>query len=245
MSKRERPKWRFIVKRLYKDLLAVADESDVPEAAKLLEELYQLLCYSCSHTLFSAYDSFESIGIEQEEFFWRVLAPKYRCEDKNTFIKNALLSMVNNPLNRYTLRENLMVVILEFIKTPDLREMTIAKCSELIEIIKREPLSKKEHLAGYRKQEKLNNLAKMAFLCYVHLYDYQNAISYFKANYCEDDKEVALYVLLRLLVGIDQKDYFLQEYEKALKNGITPRDTLKKIYSLTKEKGELPANLWS
>lgn len=245
VSKRERPKWRFIVKRLYKDLLFVTDETDVPEAAELLEKLYKLLCYSCNIIIFNAYDSFQSVGIEQREFFRKVLALKYQCEDKNTFIKNALLSMANNPLNRYTLHEDIMEVILEFIKTPDLREMTIAKCSELIEIIKREPLSKKDgHRSVYEKEEKLNNLTAMGFLCFARLYEYENAISYFKANYCKDDKEVALYILLRLLFGLKQKDYFLKEYEQALKNGIVPRDALKKVYRLTKETGELPENLW-
>src|SRR3990172_323369 len=63
VSKQNRPKWRFVVKRLYKGLLAAsADEGDIPEAANLLEKLYQLLCYSCSYTLFSAYDSFRSVG---------------------------------------------------------------------------------------------------------------------------------------------------------------------------------------
>ena len=245
VSKQNRPKWRFIVKRLYKDLLATsAGEGNIPEAARLLEKLYQLLCYSCNYVLFSAYDSFKSIGVEQEEFFRRVLALKYHCEDKNTFTKNALLLMVNNPLNRYTLRENLMEVILEFAKTPDLREMTIANCRELIETIKREPFLQKGRQSDYERKEKLNGLTKMTFLCYARLYEYQEAISYFKANYCEANQEIALYVLLRMLSGLNQKDHFLQEYEKALENGITPRETLKKIYRSTKEKGELPANLW-
>jgi len=252
VSKQNRPKWRFVVKRLYKDLLATsADENNVSEAARLLERLYQLLCYSCSRVLFSAYDSFESIGIGQEEFFRRVLALKYNCEDKNTFIKNALLSMVNNPLNRYTLHEDLIEVILEFAKTPDLREMTIANCSELIEIIKGEPSVQKEgpsaydkHKSSYERREKLNTLTKMAFLCYARLYEYPKAISYFTANYCEPNKETALYVLLRMLSRLNQKDYFLQEYEKAIENGINPRETLKKAYRATTEKGELPGNIW-
>jgi hypothetical protein len=252
VSKQNRPKWRFIVKRLYKGLLAAsAWEGNTSEAARLLETLYQLLCYSCSYSLFSAYDSFESIGIEQEEFFRRVLALKYRCEDRNTFIKNALLSIVNNPLNRYTLPEDLMEVMLEFAKTPDLRKLIVAHCTELIEATKREQPPRMERQRGYdsyradcEKAEKLNNLTKMAFLSYARLYEYPEAISYFKANYCESDQEIALYVLLRLLFDLNQKDHFLQEYEKALANGIKPRDTLKKMYRIAKEKGELPKDIW-
>ena len=252
VPRQNRPKWRFVVKRLYKDLLAAsADVNNLSEAARLLDMLYQLLCYSCSHVLFTAHDSFESIGIGQDEFFRRVLGLKYHCEDRNTFIKNALRSMVNNPLNRYTLREDLIEVILEFAKTPDLREMTIADCSELIEIIKRESSDQKEGLSGYdrhesshERREKLNTITKMAFLCYARLYEYPKGISYFTANYCGPNEETALYVLLRMLSRLNQKDHFLREYEKAIESGMNPRETLRKAYYLAKEKGELSADIW-
>ncbi|MBI2918653.1 MAG: hypothetical protein HYY01_11780 [Chloroflexi bacterium] len=244
VSKRDRPKWRFIVKRLCKDILAsAADDNSMPEAAQLLEKLYRLLCYSCAYTLFSAHDSFESVGIEQKEFFRRVLTLKYQYEDRNAFIENALLLMVNNPLNRYTLHEDLMAVILEFAKTPDLKEMTIGHCSDLMETIRSKPLTPEERQWGYERTEKLNSLTKMAFLCYARLYEYANAVSYFKKNYCNDDEEVALYVMLRLLYGLNQKELFLQEYEKALANGVRPRASLRETYRFTKEKGELPASL--
>ncbi|MBI4331041.1 MAG: hypothetical protein HY673_07160 [Chloroflexi bacterium] len=186
VPKSERPKWRFIVKRLYKDLLLAADKENVSQAAAILEKLYNLLCYSCSYILFSGDDPFGSVGIAQEEFFRKVLSLKYQCEDKATFIRNALLSMVNNASDRHTLRDNLMAVILEFARTPDLKEMTIARCSELIDVIKREQPSKKQAFGStyeYEKEEKLNNLAGMGFFCYARLCDYDNAISYFKANY--------------------------------------------------------------
>lgn len=246
VPKKDRPKWRFLVKRLYKDLLAAtsADKDDMPEAARLLEKLYQLLCYSCSYILFSAYDPFQSVGVQQEEFFRRVLALKYNCEDKNTFMKNALLLMVNNSHSRDTVSEDLMEVILEFTKTPDLREMAIASCSELIEAIKREPVRKKERWYEYERKHKLNDLTKMGFLCYSQLHECPKAISYFKTNYSESDREVALYALLRMLWRLNQKDYFLQEYEKAIENGIAPREILKKAYRFTKENDELPRTLW-
>ncbi len=242
ISKGDRPKWRFTVKRLYKDILLAADETNVSEAAQLLEKLYHLLCYSCENMLFNAYDPFQSVGIEQAEFFRRVLALKYQSEDKNTFINDALVSMLNEPLNRYTLYETRMRVILEFLKTADLKEMMVVKCDELIETIKREPTPKREdYSALYKREGKLNNLATMGFLCYARLSEYEKAISYFKANNCEDDPEIALYVLLWLLFSLNQKDYFLREYEKAVKNAITPREALRKMYNSTKEKGELPA----
>ncbi|RPI01996.1 MAG: hypothetical protein EHM72_05235 [Calditrichaeota bacterium] len=101
VSKKERSQWRFIVKRLYKELsLSSQVESNLSPAVELLEKLYNLLCYSCSYTIFNSYDSFESIGVEQTEFFNRVLFLKYQIEPKRAFISNALKLMMHNSLNR-------------------------------------------------------------------------------------------------------------------------------------------------
>jgi hypothetical protein len=242
ISKRDRPKWRFIVKRLYKDLLAAAsDKENLPEAAQLFEKLYQLLCYACSYILFSGDDPFQSVGIQQKEFFHRILTLKFQYEEKYTCIKNALLLLINNSHGSGALSEDLMQVLMEFLKTPDLKELAISGCNELIETVKKEPPPKKtDFRSNDKKKEKLKNLAEMGFLCYAQLYEYEKAIQYFKQYYAENIGETALYVLLRLLFNLRQKDYFLQEYEKALKNGIAPWESLEKTYRYIKENGKLP-----
>src|SRR5206468_39918 len=70
VPKRERSQWRFTVLRLFKNINhAATREANVAKAAELLEKLYVMLCYSCRYTLFSAYDSFQSVGVSQEDFF--------------------------------------------------------------------------------------------------------------------------------------------------------------------------------
>jgi hypothetical protein len=244
ISKQDRPKWRFIVKRLYKDLLLTAGQQEnIPQAAQLLEKLYELLCLSCKEVLFSAYDSFRSVGIEQAEFFRKVLTLKAQSEDQKIFIKNALLLLINNSLNRYTVHETLIKVILEFLKTPDSREQSIVVCNELFKTVKDEPSVKKYDwsVTDYAKIEKLNNLAEMGFFCYAQLFEYEKAIDYFKHHYQVKDSEVLLYILLELLFELNQKQYFVEEYEKALANGVIPRDSLVNVYRFIKEKGEMPA----
>jgi hypothetical protein len=242
VSKPERSKWRFVVKRLYKDLLAAArSKEDLPVAVELLEKLYEVLCYSCSYVIFSAYDSFESVGIEQQEFFRRILSLKYDYEDKKSFLKNALLLLTNTRLNRYTLYSTLMNVILEFLKTPGLREMTVSQCTELIEVLKMGPFPKKDPWDHTDEdQEKINLLAEMGFLCFAQLYEFENAVSYFKKYYLEVSAEIKLYILLELLFNINQKEYFLKEYELALKNGVAPREELEKTYRFIKNNGVFP-----
>ncbi len=242
VPKKERPKWRFVVKRLYKNLSKAADvEANLPLAGKSLEKLYTLLCYSCDYVIFNTYDSFESIGIEQIEFFHKTLSINFRYQNKIDFISNAIELMVKNGLNRYTLYSELMDVILEFLKTTDMRELAIKKCSEMI---KEEQNTQTKEVSvwqkDYAKERRINNLTEMGFLCYSQLYEYDNAIIYFKRNYIKEDKEVALYILLGLIYKIKQKEYFLREYEIALEEGVTPRNSLEKMYNYVKDNDEFP-----
>jgi hypothetical protein len=66
VPKSERPKWRFKVKRFFKEInAAVVQPGSIERASDLLEKLYQMLCYACDFILFSAYDPFQSVGIAQ------------------------------------------------------------------------------------------------------------------------------------------------------------------------------------
>ena len=242
VSKKERPKWRFAVKRFYKELfLSSQNETDLVPATELLEKLYNLMCYSCRYVIFSSYDSFESIGIEQKDFFSRVLFLKYQFEPKRTFIRNALNLMNNNSLNRYTLYSTLIEVILSFLKSTDMLEMAIEENSKLLQIEKEKQIFKSnDNYSKYDKEQKINNLAEFGFFCYVKLFEMDKAVEFFKQNCVESSDEIALYVLLNLLFSLNQKDIFLREYENAIKDGVKPRGELAKMYKFTKESGKLP-----
>jgi hypothetical protein len=244
VPKKERPKWRFIVKRLHKSILASAvDEANVPIASELLTKLYTMLCYSCEYTLFSAYDTFESIGIEQTTFFGNVLELKFRHESPMEFARNSIRLIVDHSLNRYTLHSDLMEIALHYLQSLDITELAIQICDELIADTRRQPVSKKSTWMGdveYRKRRKLNNLVEMAFLCYGELQDFEQGVEYFKANYLETEPEVKLYILLRFLFLFQQEELFVQEYERALKEKIKPRKQLVKLYETVKATGEFP-----
>jgi hypothetical protein len=244
VSKQNRPKWRFIVKQFYRDLLAAAAGNNTSKVAELMERLYLVLCYSCENTIFTAYDAFESIGISQAEFFQKVLALKFQCEDRAVFIRHALLLMVNHGLNRYTLYENLIHVILEFAGTPDLREMIINDCQLLIADIRKKPSQLNDYRIDYEKENKLNTLTHMAFMAYARRYEYLQAIAFFKENFVKKNKEVALYILLEWLFGLDQKDLFVQEYEQSVSQGIIPRESLKQLYRYIKTNNKMPTNFY-
>ena len=161
VPKRERPQWRFTARRLYKQLGAVAaDPGSLPDACSLLERLYLMLCRSCSETLFTAYDTFESVGISQAEFFERVLELNRRNETPRDFVQNSVLLYLENGLNRYTLYTQLMDVVLRFLDTPDMIQIAIAACDQIrVEAAKDSPRKGRRswesdsYYADYAKQK--------------------------------------------------------------------------------------------
>jgi hypothetical protein len=92
----------------------------------------------------------------------------------------------------------------------------------------------------YYKDKKINKLVELIVKLKLSLYDYDEAIIYFHRHYKENNKEIILYVLLRILLAYDLKDYWIREYEVAIKKDIEPRKLLKEKYAYIKENDELP-----
>ncbi len=243
VSKKERSQWRFVVKRLYKELfLSAQNETNLPMASELLENLYNLMCYSCKYFIFNSYDSFESIGIEQKDFFNRVLFLKFQIEPKRNFISNALKLMLDNSVNRYTLYSDLLHVILSYLKSTDMIEIAIDQTNQLLQKEKEKQISKSSngYSNKYNKRKNINNLSEFGFLCYIKFFEVQKAVDFYKQHCVESEREIALYILLRLLFSVGEREYFLKEYENAIELGVKPREELRKMYVFTKESGQLP-----
>jgi len=242
VPKRERPKWRFVAKRLYKSLLAAArDEDNIPAASRLLEKLYVMLCYSCSYILFSAYDSFESVGIAQSEFFHSVLTLKRKHEAVTEFVPHAVSLIVDNGLNRYTLATELMEVALEFFSTPDIRELAVKECdnrvsAEVSALVKAQKGSRDR----YEGKKVINDLVEIVFLCCRDLHEVDRGIRYCAEKYQEDHPEIKLYVILRWLYRCDERELFVREYKKALEAGVKPRKQLVDAFTALQKTGEFP-----
>jgi len=236
IHKKERPKWRFIVKRLYKSLLAVPDnENNLEIASHVLEKLYTLMCYSCSYTLFSGYDSFQSVGIEQSEFYRSVLSLKHKTATLQNFISGAIALILNNSLNRYTLSSELMDAMLEYIKTPDAREISIEICKDLLIKEKKNADNDK-----YKKKEINNHLIEIIFLCYRDLFEIEKGVSFYKKNFDEKDHEVKLYILLKWLFDCKKQELFLSEYNNAVNSGVKPRTALVEVVKTIQSTGDFP-----
>lgn len=245
IPKSQRFKWRFIVKRLYKDLIAAAsDEKNLPIAARLVEKLYCLLCYACGVILFSCWDPFDSVQVEQPEFFRSLLALKSRNEPAKEFVGNTIRLIVENQVNRYTLPMELMEVALEFFTTPDLKEMAVTACEREIKALKQpqkegKQAKKRKRNSRRDKASRINELTGMAFLACASLRDFERGVAIINEHYQSPCPEVRLYVLMNLLRSFQQDRYLIEAYERAVRQGVKPREELVRIYENAKAKTDL------
>lgn len=245
VSKKDRPKWRFVVKQFYKSLLNAARvRENIPKASALLEKLYVMLCYACNYILFSGDDPFQSVGIAQPVFFRALLSLKREHESISVFVPKAISLIVENDVNRSIVQGELMQVALEFFHTPDAKRIAIQDCVEKIShgrLKSTKGLDKM--MAEINLRDMRNQLVKIAFLCFFELGEYENGIQLFAKSYTVRDQEIKLYILLRWLFAQQKTDYFVQEYNKAIQAGIKPRKEIVDAFDFIQSTGEFPKYL--
>ncbi len=228
VPKRERPKWRFIAKRLYRNLVqCAADAENLEEAADLVEELYKLLCKACGVYLFNTEDPFSSVGIPQAEFLHQVLALRNRHMDKDLFVRKAIALAADGASSRWLYDSDVFFVVLEFLIIPDLKRSAIAVARELIAERKRACSKERDSHKRFDIERSVNNLAKMAFHCYAQLSEFEEGIEFFNTHCIDKDEEVKLYVIVRSLADFyNQPELILNQITRAMAKGVRPRPTL-------------------
>ena len=247
VPKKERSKWRFLVKRWYKELInAKRKDADLEKQSELLTDLYNLICESCGYQYFSGYDSFQSIGIEQADFFKSVLELMQEARGKIALVEKGPGLIVNNYLNRYTLYSGLMVNLIGFLDIPDLKEKAIEKTKKMI-MANKFDYKKKEKKRGwsfsntdYGKKRKHNNLVEFVFRLYDGLFELDEGVRFFKEYYYDTNEEIKLYVLVALLFRKGEKDRIKIELENAIENGIELRSRLVNLLNEIKSNDRLP-----
>ena len=239
VHKKDRPKWRFIVKRLYKDLISSSKNPEYSaEAVNLMGRLYCLMCEACGVYLFSSDDPFQSVGIDQTEFFRMVVAVKKQAGLPEDWVMEAIRLIIDNDVDNYTLTTELMYTLLEFLNTAPLKEKAVEQCDRLRrEIV---GVAKKRRPAGFSESKKNNDLVEMVLILQMELGEHEQAVGYFKSFYRASNTEVALYVLLQWLQRYGLKDLWIKEYETATQQGVRPRDELLNKFKQLKAKGEFP-----
>ncbi|MEA3497185.1 MAG: hypothetical protein U9R42_14250 [Bacteroidota bacterium] len=240
ISKKERPKWRFVVKRLYKEIIEAEKNGNSPlRCGQELQILYETLTYACGYQIFSTYDSFESVGIEQADFFEQTIRIYRHSMSIEDFITKGINLVIDNELNRYTVYSELMEIFISYCQTPDMKELAVKELKRLWEKKNKEVVRGSSWSTNlYDKERKLNNYTEFAFRYYAHLFDFENAIKIYKTKYIEKDKEVKLYILIRLLFKFKEKDLIHNELKVA--RDIKQRDSLQKMLSFIEKNDSLP-----
>lgn len=168
VAKKDRPKWRFVAKRLYKELLAHCQNTEnLNESGRLLIAIYNVLCQGCGVYLFSSDDPFASVGIGQPDFFRDVVAVLKKGDTSTHWIDKSIRLIIDNDLDRQTIYEDLMFVLIDFLNTPPMKERVIALCHMIGKEIKK--TSERSRDAKYIAQKRNNNLVTLAFLVYKSL----------------------------------------------------------------------------
>ncbi len=236
IPKSKRPGWRFIARRLFKELQQAAGNQDnVPAAWGLLKQLYRMLCYSCRYVLFSGNDPFDSVGVRQVDFYRAVLDLGRKVESAREFVRESILLALGNDLNTHTLWEDLLEAIVACLETADMKEMAIEVCNDLRMDAAagrlRDLVAFSEGDKDHRAKDFVNNLAVLGWMCYMALAQPEDAIRYFRQYHLEKNSEIALYVLLRMIEQRQSWGLWLQTYENAVCGGIQPRQELQRRFS--------------
>ncbi|HLQ41191.1 MAG TPA: hypothetical protein VK118_09545 [Tetragenococcus sp.] len=230
VKKKERPKWRFKVKNYLKQLqsFSMASEEGV-EATELLIKLYEVMAYGCAYYIFSSDDPYRSIGLGQMSFYDLIVKRLFIHDISKPTVKKTIKLVIDNENDRETIDDDLWEILIQNLKTVDMKEMAIEESKLLLKINSQKEVKASSgfsDLTAYKKYEFNNSLTRLVFHVYIFLGETRAAINFFKAHMQENDREVQLYILLKLLEHYDLTKEWVSELEKALKNGVTPRRSL-------------------
>lgn len=235
ISKSERPKWRFKVKRYYKELTSISPQSPNGEkATDLLKSLYELLSTGSNTLKFSSWNTFGAIQVSQCNFLEMVVSRKLSMGTTKESLEYCidLLEMDYDPQEWHV---SVLLSFVSCLKTSDMKYIAIDILDEKVKQHQQKlKEAKNDSRRDYYTTEKINNFTECILFIYINLHEFSNGSSYFWKNYKKRDKEIKAYVLLDRLEMFDLDKEWIKEYESH--NDINYRDSLKDRYKKLKSK---------
>jgi hypothetical protein len=258
ISKKERSTWRFKVKAWYKTLINPKQKNVSPELQiRLLTNLYELLCAGCDYIYFSGDNPFQSIQVEQTVFFKALIVLIQEKIGKTESVIKGVELIVNNSLDRNTLKTYLATELISTLQIPNLKQAGIDKVKSMLEkhtaefhLHQKEVAERKDkkiktpftHTARdfeYTIKTKINELTLLGLMFYESLYRIKDGIIFFNANYINEG-EIKLYVLIRTIFRDEYRNEIKNEIEAAIKNGVEPRRGLLNTLKIINDGEKLP-----
>lgn len=239
IPKAQRSKWRFQVKKYYKDLISIpADSPEGAIATDLLASLFRVLSTGSCYLTFSSFETFRAVQVSQSDFLKTVMERKLitGVNKENLEYCANLLDIDYDP---YEYHVSVLLAFSSCLKTPDMRYMAIDVLKGFVD-------QKKEKLAALRKDKKsssrqifdctesINYFVECITYIYFDLCEVDKGIAYFHKSYIESNKEIKEYKILDWLIFFELYDFWIKEYEKHVSVGY--RESLKKQYKEFLEK---------
>lgn len=228
IPKSQRPKWRFMVKNYIKELEKISvDDANYTRSAKLLTDLYHMLCEACNYYLFSTDDAFRSVGWQQPDLFQMVVKKTFGDGYSREKVSALLLYSVSGGLSRESLHIEQESVLLAELKTSDVKYMAIEEARKLIDERKQKLKGlKKYDSKRYSLEEEINNLCDVILMTAIELAEPSSGIEYYFQNYERFDKEITLYCALKIADWVEDEELWIKIYEYGIGKKIKPREWL-------------------
>lgn len=232
IPKSQRPKWRFIVKKYIKELENVSvEDENFSQAAKLLTDIYHLLCEACNYYLFSTDDPFRSVGWNQPDLFQIVVQKNFGLGYSREKMAALLLDAASGGLSREALHIYQESVLVAELKVSDVKYIAIEEAQKLIEERKKKLKGlKKYDSQRYYLQETVNELCGMILMIAIELAETASGIEYYFQNCERVDKEITLYCALKIVDWVENDAIWIKVYEYGIGKKIVPREYLTKKY---------------
>lgn len=234
VPKKERPKWRFHIKRYVKELDKISSDSPFyHNATEMLISIYKLMCNGCNYYVFSSTDPFKSSGIGQYElykmFAKRVLSSQYNNDELIDLIKCSS----TGGLSTSSLNFSQQTVLVGLLKTSNELHNLLNLTKDLIDgKIEIKGVNNK-NLDSYIFEDNINNLCDLALITQIKLGEFDDIIAYYFQNCRYYNKESTLYHGLDIISWFtdDDKDLWLKFYDYGVKKRkIKPRSDLLEEY---------------
>lgn len=231
ISKKERPKWRFIVKRYIKELEGIKpDDEDYAASGQLLKKLFNVLSYACSYYLFSTENPFNSVGISQLYLYNMVLERVFSSGYTQSNIKEMLSTVTSCGIDPEVWRIQLLAVFVDALRSKEALELALKCTHELVAEIGIPAKSKKNR--SYKISSQIEYLCDIALWLGQALGSLETEIDFYcKVLQCE--RTDAFVTVLDFMECTDNNGMWLSFYEQASKAcELPPR--LQKSYNYLK-----------
>ncbi len=237
VPKKERSNWRFKAKRYYKELTKTIPTNDIGvKSTKLLIELYELVSRGTNTLVFTNWDTFRALGVNQVEYLDMLYK---RILSTGNYINNikVCIDLLDNCKDPDIVDEFLINVFIDNLRTEESKLTAINLLDEKVVKVKEKikSLGKKCNYHDMYYLEEDNNLyVETVVRLYFSSFEVDEGIKYYQKNYIHYDREVKEYILLEILRELELYEDWITEYERASKK-INLREELTKDYEKIKE----------